>query len=159
MRKELLRLVLRETLNRNGIPLAWIGADALAATSRGREPGIHVRLMVRHLDSRVMVHAAALQHDFETRLLAMDPLAAGWLMGVSWQFDLPDSQASPTLPHPDSWAAAPVQPAAQAEPARAPSSAQARAELEQLMAMRDAALQQDAETHGASFAPTQPSPL
>src|SRR4051812_39270228 len=60
-RRELLRLVLRDTLNRTGIPSSWLGADLLAATSRGREPGIHVRLLLKHWDPRLMLHGIAFE--------------------------------------------------------------------------------------------------
>jgi len=120
IRKDLLRMVLRDTLNRNGIPATWMGVEALAATSRGREPGIHARLTVRYWDARLMEHAVALQDNFEKRLFAMDPLAGNWLLGISWQFMLEDKSSCPALPHPGSWTA---QPAEALPPAAAAPSA------------------------------------
>jgi hypothetical protein len=105
VRKDLLRVVLRTTLTRNGLPTGWIGAEALSASSRNREPGLHVRFVVRHWDERIMRHSPALQADFEQRLLTFDPLAALWLRGFSWRYDLPDAAACPALPHPASWTA------------------------------------------------------
>jgi hypothetical protein len=107
VRKDLLRMVLRDTLQRNGIPTQWMSADALHATSRGREPGLHLRLVVKHWDTRLMAHAPAIQDNFEKRLHAMDPLAANWLMGVSWMFALPEDTAYGALPHPGAWTAMP----------------------------------------------------
>jgi hypothetical protein len=107
VRKDLLRVVLRTTLTRNGLPIGWIGAEALSASSRNREPGLHVRFVVRHWDERIMRHSPALQADFEQRLLTFDPLAALWLRGFSWRYDLPDAAACPALPHPGSWTAQP----------------------------------------------------
>lgn len=104
-RRELLRLVLRNTLNRHGIPTTWIGSEMLLATSRGREPGIHLRLLIRHWDPRLLSCAVALQNSLIVRLLAFDPLASSWLMGISWQFALPDEAACPPMPHPGSWTA------------------------------------------------------
>jgi len=110
VRKDLLRVVLRKTLTSNGLPTGWIGAEALLASSRNREPGLHVRFVVRHWDERIMRHSPALQADFEQRLLSFDPLAALWLRGFSWRYDLPEAAACPALPHPGSWtAAAPTQ--------------------------------------------------
>lgn len=102
-RRELLRLVLRDTLNRTGIPTSWIGADLLAATSRGREPGIHVRLLLKHWDPRLMLHGIAFQNSFYKRLLTLDPLADRWLLGVSWQYSLADDSNCPQMPHPGIW--------------------------------------------------------
>jgi hypothetical protein len=102
-RRELLRLVLRDTLNRTGIPTSWVGADLLAATSRGREPGIHVRLLMKHWDPRLMLHGIAFENAFKKRVLTLDPLADRWLLGISWQFALPDESNCPAMPHPGVW--------------------------------------------------------
>ena len=101
--RELLRLVLRDTLNRTGIPTSWLGADLLAATSRGREPGIHVRLSLKHWDPRLMLHGIAFENAFRKRLLTLDPLAEHWLLGISWQFSLTDDSNCPPMPHPGVW--------------------------------------------------------
>ena len=105
-RRELLRLALRDTLNRTGIPTSWIGADLLAATSRGREPGIHIRLLLKHWDPRVMLHGIAFEQAYRKRVLTLDPLAERWLLGLSWQFALADDSACPPLPHPGIWTSA-----------------------------------------------------
>jgi hypothetical protein len=106
-RRELLRVVLRNTLNRHGIPTTWIGAEMLLATSRGREPGIHWRLVIKHWDPRLLTHAVALQNALIVRVMAFDPLAAQWLMGISWQFSLPDESLCPPMPHPGIWTSEP----------------------------------------------------
>ncbi len=102
-RRELLRLVLRDTLNRTGIPTSWIGADLLAATSRGREPGIHVRLLLKHWDPRLMLHGVAFENAFKKRVLTLEPLAERWLLGFSWQYSLADEGPCPAMPHPGIW--------------------------------------------------------
>jgi hypothetical protein len=102
-RRELLRVVLRDTLNRTGIPTSWIGVDLLAATSRGREPGIHVRLLLKHWDPRLMLHGVSFQNSFHKRVLTLDPLADRWLLGISWQFSLADDSNCPAMPHPGTW--------------------------------------------------------
>ncbi len=102
-RRELLRLVLRDTLNRTGIPTSWVSADLLAATSRGREPGIHVRFLIKHWDPRLMLHGIAFQAIYKKRVLTLDPLAESWLIGISWQFSLPDDSLCPAMPHPGIW--------------------------------------------------------
>ena len=105
-RRELLRLVLRDTLNRTGIPTSWIGADLLAATSRGREPGIHVRLLLKHWDPRLMTHGIAFENAYKKRVLTLDPLAERWLLGMSWQYSLDDESGCPAMPHPGIWTSA-----------------------------------------------------
>jgi hypothetical protein len=154
-RRELLRGVLREALDRHGIPRTWITADTLTATSRDRAPGIHWRLSVRHWHPDLMNHAVAFQNALRSRVLALDATAAVWLMGVSWQFTLADESACPPMPTAESWtqpvlpntpanpagvvthAAAPQAPVAAPVTARK-SSDDLKADMERLMAIRDA---------------------
>ncbi len=170
--KDLLKLVLRETLARNGIPAHWITADMLRTSSPRREPGLHVRLQVRHWDPRLMLHGVALEKDLYQRLLLLDASAPQWLMGFSWQFALGDVSKCPDLPHPGSWTAPPAAPALprDAPPTTTPADIiegpvvipraqdDVRADLERLLAARD----EDLRRHGRGedgFAPTRPVQL
>jgi hypothetical protein len=121
-RRDLLRLALRDTLHRNGIPADWITADALVSTTRTGVHGLHWRLSIRHWDPRLLTHALALQEKLRFRVLALDPLGAKWLTGISWQFALPDDFECPSMPHPGSWTARPPEPvASERKPAAAPA--------------------------------------
>jgi hypothetical protein len=171
VRKDLLKVVLRETLLRNGIPQGWVGADMLRTASPRREQGLHVRFLVRRWEPRLLPHAPALERDFAERLVLMDPLAADWLMGFSWQFALEDDSACPPLPHPGSWTA-PAGEQARAGTAHetAPGDIiegpvviarpldQIRADLDQLMALRDADIRKHAQAEDG-FAATTPASL
>lgn len=171
-RKDLLKTVLRETLVHNGIPLQWIAADMLRTTNGRREQGLHMRLLVRHWHPQLLLCGVALEQNFHRRLLAVDPEAEHWLMGVSWQYAMDNLEACPPLPHPGSWTA-PVGEAStapsplDAQPpvggdfiagsARFPSEGGKRAELERMLAERDAAATRAGHT-ADSFAATQPLP-
>lgn len=109
VRKQAVRVVLKETLNRNGIPCAWISVDVLVAKSRNRSTGLHVRFVMRHWDLRLAQHALDLQDSFNARLLLLDADAGDWLMGYSWQYKLERARKSPGLPHPNSWTSIPVE--------------------------------------------------
>jgi hypothetical protein len=105
-RRELLRVVFRDTVAKHGIPPGWIGAELLPApVAHGREPDIHVRLQIRHWDTRLLPHAVAFQRSLHKRLEVFDPQSASWLTGFSWQFVLPDAQESlcPAMPDPAVW--------------------------------------------------------
>lgn len=156
LRKELLRLTLRETLNRNGIPGGWIAADALVATSRGREAGIHVRLLIKHWDPRLMVHSAAFQDNFMKRLITLDPLANNWMMGLSWQYALPDGSNYPVMPHPGTWTAMPPAEPGPTVPANLETSGGAMADF--LNGQPDSRNTQPAPL-SAGFASTEPAAL
>jgi len=185
-RREMMRTVLRKTLTRHGIPASWIGAEMLVATSRGREAGMHWRLLVKHWDPRLLTHAVALENSLVQRLLGYDPLAADWLMGISWQFALPDHAKCPPMPQPGFWTAehrraeAPpaVEPVADAAEviagpvriatphvASADAKDSVRNDLDKLFAVRDAELKRHAEESGhpeatrPMYLPTQPQPL
>jgi hypothetical protein len=170
VRKELVRVSVRDTLLHNGIPAAWVRADPLTTSAPGRETGVHVRLVVQHWDARLMQCAVALQEHVEKRILALDPAAENWLMGLSWQFDLEDVSHCPPLPHPGSWTL-PTAPRAafalQPEPAAPsadvisgptrigqsdPSGQDRRKALERMMSERDADFRRDE----AGFSKTQP---
>jgi hypothetical protein len=169
IRKDLLRMVLRETLSRNGIPVAWIGADMLRSTGRGgRDVGIHVRLLIHHWDPRLLVHGVAFEQNFHKRILAMDPLATNWLMGISWQYAMEDQSHCPALPHPGSWTAMPHEhqgpaPAFQhssdgdviAGPVTIQKSSDGvKADLDRMLSMRD-----NEKRKAEEFAATQPIQL
>jgi hypothetical protein len=177
VRKELIRVSARDTLRHTGIPAGWIRADPLTTASPGREPGVHVRLVVLHWDPRLMVHAVALQQSLEKRIHSMDPLAHQWLMGLSWQFSLADDSACPPLPHPGSWTSPPPSMTTTASIPRAggdtmpgnadvisgptriangDASTNPRAELERMLSERDADFKKDG---GSSFEATQPMKL
>ena len=184
-RREMLRVVLRDTLNRHGIPAAWITGETLLANSRDRHPGVHWRLVIKHWEPRLLTHGVALQNSLIKRVMTFDPMAAEWLTGVSWQFALADESQCPPMPHPGLWTAnPPVQPAVTTPmvpgasgdvisgPVRiagdgAAGDAATRADLEKLLAVRDADFKQhadaaDAPGHDATqpmFLKTQPMQL
>ena len=176
VRKDVLKLVMRELLLRNGIPNSWLSADLLRTTNSKREQGIHVRFLMRHFEPRLMQHGPALEQEFTNRLLLLDPLAATWLMGFSWQFTLEDASKCPPLPNAGSWTAPPAPPATPAsqDAAGAPADQsgdvitgpvfiprpadEVRSDLERLLALRD----DDMKRHGKAgdnFAPTRPAKL
>lgn len=173
-RKELLKAAMREMLQRNGIPESWLSADLLRTSSAKREQGIHVRLLVKHWEPRLMLHGVALEQDFYQRLLALDPSAPDWLMGFSWQFTLGDLAPCPPLPRPGSWTAPP--PTREEAPVDAPPTTTAgdiiegpvliprpqddvRADLERLLALRDDDARRNHANGTDSFAPTRPVSL
>lgn len=170
VRKDLLKLVMRETLTRNGIPQVWIAADMLRTTSPKREQGIHMRFLVRVWEPRLLEHGPALEKEFLQRLLLLDPQATNWLMGFSWQFALPDNHRPGPMPHPGSWTGPREAPHAPAAPETKPGdiiegpvviprpAEDVRADLERLLAARDEDMKRNAQG-GDNFAATRPATL
>jgi len=98
LRHDLLRVVLRDTLQAYGIPADWITAQQIPVGSRTRGPGIHWRLQLRHWDARLVVHIPALEEVLVERVNDVDIWAPSWLRGVSWQFILPPGSDCPPMP-------------------------------------------------------------
>jgi hypothetical protein len=177
--RELLRVVLRDTMGRHGIPAGWIAGEVLNTTSRTNERGLHWRLVVKHWDPRLVTCSIAFQQALIKRLTSFDPLASSWLTGISWQFALDDESQCPPMPHPGAWTQMPAedeQPAVAATaqvsgdviegPVRiagvtadiARDADAARADLEQLLAIRDADFRDNAAAKQA-WTPTEPARL
>jgi len=152
LRRELLRLALRQCLKHNGIPAQWITAEALEVGSRAG-PGIHVRLILQHWDPRLLECTMAFQDEFERRLLAVEPLARNWLRGFSWQYQLPLGTKYTPLPEPGAWAEVWPQ-ATPPQPIPTQESERRRQELERAFEAQD----RQRATSGAApdFEATQP---
>jgi hypothetical protein len=170
-RKEMLRVVLRDTMKRHGIPAEWITGETLSAMSRTREPGLYWRLTMKHWDARLPNHFVALQNALVSRVQMFDPLAEKWLLGIMWQLAPADESACPALPHPGSWTAVPREaaPAALPETQAAgdviagpvsidPTPADVKADLARLMSALDAQFQAQGEQRPA-YAATEPARL
>lgn len=179
-RRQLVQVLLREGIRQHGIPPGWLECQMLVVSSRSRGPGMHVRLVMRQWDQRLLTYALAFQNDLMAAITRFDPKAGTWLHGVSWEFNVADTCPYPEMPEPAFWrvpATAPVAaPAAtQADPATPPApeaTAAALAEgadeevlrdlrdLQSMFAARDASHEKKAAAGGqADFQPTEPSRL
>ena len=169
VRRDLLRLVLRDITTRSGIPSAWIELRAMPATGSDKTQGIHARLMLKHWQPLILAHAPTLERLLMQRLIALDPIADQWLLGLSWQLSLAEEPAMEPLPRPGSWTA-PARPMHSAEaPAARPGPSgdviagpvriatlprsDARGQLDRLLSAGDSRMR------GASLDATQPAPL
>lgn len=103
LRKDLIRMCLRDVLLKAGIPTDWITPEVLIASSRSGTSGLHLRLRIVRWDDRLPGYALLIQRQFEQRILMMDPIAPEWISGISWQFALEDEPELPAMPHPSTW--------------------------------------------------------
>lgn len=101
-RKQMLALVLRETLRHNDVPREWLGMEFFRTMDRSgaRTDGIHVRLVVRDGHPALPARMVALERDFRRRVSLIDYRASSWLQGVSWQFDLAEADEPAPSPAP-----------------------------------------------------------
>ncbi|HVZ43134.1 MAG TPA: hypothetical protein VHA82_04930 [Ramlibacter sp.] len=105
-RRDLVQVVLRDTMRRHGIPSDWIESRILSvmSTRRGGE-GMHVLLVVRQGDDRLAPYVHAFQQTFMEELLKFEPKARDWVFSVSWQFEGKPRDGHGSLPDPASWSA------------------------------------------------------
>lgn len=175
-RRQLVQVLLRDLLRRSGIPPQWLECQMLVVSSRSKGAGIHVRIVAKHWDARLMNYASAFQNELMTDILRFDPLAAVWLNGISWQLDMADNCPYDALPDKTFWAEAetpPVQsPALQAQAVHAVQATapvevplldanDPQDDLEKLFAIRDRELDREAAQGlmPVGYEKTQPSPL
>lgn len=106
-RRELLRVVLRDTMRQHGIPSDWIDHRVLAVTTRGGREGMHMTLIVRGGQEQLLAYVPAFQGSFKAGVQRFDPRAHDWLLSLSWQFD---GLAAAPMPPPGAWTPAAAQP-------------------------------------------------
>lgn len=137
-RRELVQVVLRDSMRRHGIPSAWIDCRILSVVTRTQRTGMHVQLIVRDGIDRLLTYVPAFQTSFMEEITRFDPRVDDWLFSVSWQFlNLNSNKVASLMPDPAVWAAttaaaplqalapapAPVPPPAYAAPTPAPTPA------------------------------------
>lgn len=135
-RRELLRVRTRNTLRLAGIPESWVEPQVLLEPEGGRT-FLHLRLVVRHWDERLLRYAVAFQARLMTEIERIDPQARQWLLSIVWCFPLDLACPYPELPQPSAWVDAKAPPS---EPA--PEIDDVQSDLAQLLALRDAELGQ-----------------
>lgn len=122
-RRELVQVVLRDSMRRHGIPSAWIDCRILSVLSRNLKTGMHVQLIVRDGADRLLTYVPAFQGSFMQEISRFDPRVDEWLFSLSWQFHPLPSTGGTAMPDPGIWAepAAPVPlPQAPVPPVAAP---------------------------------------
>ena len=82
--RELLRIVVKETLRNQGMQATWVGCELLAAGSD--KSGPEFRLVVQEWQEGLLPYLPALQTRILAALNDMDPSIKASAQGVSWQF-------------------------------------------------------------------------
>jgi hypothetical protein len=127
-RRELVRVMTRDTLRASGIPDGWIETQVLLELGRGGQTFVHLRLVVRQWDVRLLKYTVAFQARLLDAIHGFDPTAREWLLTVSWQYQVGNTCPFPDMPDPSVWLEPPPHlgvPAPVARPAPAPAPAPA----------------------------------
>lgn len=173
-RRELVQVILRDTMRKHGIPSDWIDLRMLSMATPGGRPGLHVSFVVRQGHDRLLSYVFAFQDSFYRELARFDARATDWLLSVGWQFDGYTTPQKAAMPDPKVWIASgpgaidpPESPIAfaptedplalQDKPAAAPQEFDdVEEDLQALFAIRDAALAQPEPAPQPDFEATRP---
>lgn len=101
-RRDLVKLVLRDTMRRHGIPSDWIDCRTLSVLTQQHKSGMHVQFLVRKADHQLLPYIHAFQESFWDGVLRMDPTARDWLFSVGWEFYEKSVQGF-SMPDPTTW--------------------------------------------------------
>ena len=104
-RRELVQVVLRDSMRRHGIPSAWIDCRILSVVTRSQRTGLHVQFIVRDGVDRLLTYVPAFQTSFLEEIARFDPRVDDWLFSLSWQFLHFNAKVASLMPDPVVWAA------------------------------------------------------
>jgi len=173
--RELVHVILRDTMRKHGVPSDWIECRVLSAMST-RRTGAHVHFVVRKGHDQLLNYVFAFQDSFRHELARFDPKSSEWLLSVCWQFDDYNSATKAAMPDPSVWdmpvvplipsvtdappAPPPVSVASPAVIASAaplePPEDDVQQDLRALFAIRDAALKAPLGRESPGFEATRP---
>lgn len=102
-RRELVQVVLRDTMRKHGIPSDWIECRILSVVTRKQVSGMHVQFIVGKAQSGLLHYVHAFQDSFWEEIEKFEPRAREWLLSLAWQFDGPAPDANRTMPGPGGW--------------------------------------------------------
>jgi hypothetical protein len=144
-RRELVQVVLRDTMRKHAIPSDWIDCRILTVVTRKHKAGMHVQFIVRQGEERLLPYVHAFQETFWRELEKFEARPRDWLFSLAWQFDDDRTAAQPMLGA-DGWdddTQAPPDAHDTQPPEEDPD--ELATDLQALYAIRDAALSQPAE--------------
>ena len=139
-RRELVHVVLRDSMRRHGIPSDWIECRILPLVTRSNKSGLHVQLIVRDGIDRLLTYVPAFQASFMEEIARFDPRADDWLLSLSWQFQILSTPAAKAMPNPQSWQASAAAPLEANAGTATGADNDLQDDLQALYAIRDAAL-------------------
>lgn len=150
-RRELVQVVLRDTMRKHGVPSDWIDCRILSVMTRQHKAGMHVQFLVRQGDEQLLNYVHAFQESFWDEILKFEPQAHEWLFSVAWQFYGKAVRGFAPMPGAGSWVDEPG-PAPKAADSQPPhdEAEDLASDLQALYAIRDAALTQPARAGNPS---------
>jgi hypothetical protein len=115
VRRELIRVVLKDTLRQHGIPLDWLACEVIVIPRAPDKETLHIQLVLMRWNDQLMRYALALQQQLLIGLDRFDPEIDHSGYVISWRFSPKFVNPFPVLPEPSHWLEA-VPPKAAATP-------------------------------------------
>ena|ERR1035437_3148935 len=103
VRRELIRVVLKDTLRQHGIPLDWLSCEVIAIRRGIDQEELHIQLVLMKWNERLLRYASALQQQLLRGLDRFDPEIDHSKYIVSWRFGADCGSPFPTMPEPKFW--------------------------------------------------------
>ncbi len=104
LQRELIRVVLKDTLRRNGIPLDWLACEVITIVQSGNSKDqLHIQLMLMKWHELFLRYAPALEHQLLRGLDRFDPSVDHSHYIISWRFSPDCGCPFSTLPSPVVW--------------------------------------------------------
>jgi hypothetical protein len=101
-KRELVQIVLRDTMRKHGVPSDWVECRMLSSVSRTGRHGLHVNFVVKQAHDKLLAYVFAFQDSFERELTRFEPRARDWLLSIGWEFQ---GFNAADMPDPKTWAA------------------------------------------------------
>jgi hypothetical protein len=102
-RRDLVRIVLADTMRKHGIPSDWLDCRSLSVLTKNHKSGMHVQFLVRQGDHQLLQWIHAFQESFWERITRTDPTAHEWLFSVGWEFYGKSEQGFEVMPAAATW--------------------------------------------------------
>jgi hypothetical protein len=154
-RRELIQVVMRDTMRKHAIPSDWIDCRILSVVTRQHKAGMHVQFIVRQGEERLLEYVHPFQDTFWKELEKFEARPREWLFSLAWQFDGDHGAAGGVMLGADGWSDDTQPPELDDEPGHDEAQAtqppsdehpdQLQSDLQALYAIRDAALSEPAE--------------
>ena len=115
-RQQLVRVVLKDTLRRRGIPHDWLSCEVMTVTRGPKQEELHIQLMLLKWSELLLRYAYALEHQLREGLDRFEPSVnhSGYI--ISWRYSPNSGCPFTVMPPPMIWAH-------DAAPAEAPEEA------------------------------------
>lgn len=102
-RRELVRMLTRDTLRDSGIPEQWVDSQILLEPGRNGQTFVHLQLVLKHWDDRMLKYSLAFQRKLRAELERIEPSARDWLRSIAWMFDVGEECPYLTMPERSEW--------------------------------------------------------